>query len=874
MKRFLLAIITFLILSAPSQAAHVKGGFFTYQYLGPGAPGNLKYRITLTVYMICTASPPQVSDPINFSFFNAGTGLFLQNVSVAKSNEYSLGKIYDEPCITGNQIACYYKIVVYDLASIELPSIPVGYTISYQRCCRIAGINNVVNSGNVGNTFTITIPGTAIAPGAETNSSPAFLVNDTAVVCRNSFFSYSFQATDPDGDSLSYQFCDAYTGGSQADPAPPTATNPPYSFIPYQAPFSGTQPMGNGVTINPNTGIISGIAPNLTGQFVICVCVNEYRNGVLIGTTRKELHVEVGDCNPLQARLDPKPTTCDGFTVNFQNDAGGNPPGTVFFWTFGEPISGNADTSDLATPSHTYLDTGIYVVKLKVSLVGGLCADSTSFTVKVFPGFNSGFIYTGSCFTNPYQFTDTTTTVYGVVDSWSWNFGDLTTLADTSHIRNPQWTYPGPGPVNIRFIVTNSKGCIDTVQQTITILDKPSLILDFVDTLICRNDAVQLVANGTGVFSWTPLINIVGANTATPTVSPTTTTWYYVTMNNNGCLNKDSVRVRVVPTVTLLAMADTTICQGDAVQLHAISDGLSFSWTPAANLNNPNIINPIAITNSTTTYQVVATIGSCRATDQVVVNTVPYPVANAGPDVTICYNTFTQLNASITGSSFNWLPISYLNDPTILNPVATPPRTTQYILTVFDVLGCPKPGRDTIIVTVNPKVIAFAGRDTIVVVGQPLQFNGSGGVNYVWSPATGLNNPNISNPIGIYGANIDSVRYKLVVTDAIGCPDSAFVKVTVFKTIPYIFVPTAFTPNNDGLNDKIRPIAVGIQRINFFSVYNRWGQLVFKTTVNGQGWDGRINGKDQATGVFVWMVSAIDYLGQSIFLKGTVTLIR
>ncbi len=874
MKRFFFVIITFLVLSAPSQAAHIKGGFFTYTYLGPGATaGNLKYKITLTVYMICTASGQQISNPINFSIFNGGTNQFIQDVSVSITNQYNLSKIYDEPCITGNETGCYYKIVVYELASIELPATPNGYTIAYQRCCRINGIINVSGSQSVGNTFSITIPGTATAAGAEMNSSPVFQVNDTAVVCRNSFFQYSFQAADPDGDSLSYQFCDAITGASTNDPSPGTATNPPYSSVPYQSPYNGTQPMGPGVTIDPAMGVISGNAPVDIGEFVVSVCVNEFRNGIFIGKTRKELHIVVKDCEPLKAKLDPVFITCDGFAVDFQNQVN-NPAGTQYEWTFGEPASGSANLSTLATPSHNYVDTGMYFVKLKVSLPGGLCADSATMRLGVYPGFFPGFITTGSCFTNPVQFTDTTNTAYGVVNSWSWNFGDINTLADSSHLQNPQWTYPAPGPVDVSFTVTNSKGCKKSLQQTVIILDRPPITLAFKDTLICIPDPVQLMATGTGVFSWTPLVSITGANTPNPTVSPTSTTWYHVSMNDKGCLNNDSVRVRVLPFVTLNAIPDTTICRGDAMQLSAVTDGLQFNWTPAANIDKPTMLNPIAITNTNTTYQITARVGSCTATDNVVVTTIPYPVANAGPDALICYNTSTQLNANITGSSFVWSPAAYLDNPGILNPVATPPRTTQFILSAYDILGCPKPGRDTVTVIVNPKVKAFAGRDTIVIINQPLQFNGSGGVNYVWTPSTGLSNVNISNPVGVYGDEIDSVHYKLVVTDAIGCADSAYVRVTVFKTIPYIFVPTAFTPNNDGLNDLVRPIAVGIQKINYFSVYNRWGQLVFTTPVNGQGWDGRIKGQLQNTGVFVWMVSAIDYLGKPIFLKGTVALIR
>ncbi len=872
MKRLVLVILIVITFFTPSFAAHIKGGYFSYEYLGPGSGTNLRYKITLTIYMICNPSGPQVSNPINFSIFNAGNNQFIQDVSVSLTNQYNLNKIADEPCITGNQDGCYYTVVVYDLSSVELPSTPDGYIIAYQRCCRIAGINNVTSSGNVGNTFTINIPGTAIGQNAQTNSSPGFLVNDTAVVCGNSYFQYSFQASDINGDSLSYEFCDAFLGGdSGPNSAPTTAANPPYTPVPYTPPFSGTQPMGPGVSIDPRTGIISGTALSLVGEYVVCVCVNEFRNGILIGKTRKELHIRVGDCIPIEATLNPQYITCDGFALNFANITP-SPGVNSYYWDFGV-LTVFDDTSDISTPTYTYADTGTYTIKL-VTNRNQQCSDSTTAVVKVYPGFFPGFVINGGCFTNPYQFTDTTNTRYGIVNSWSWNFGDLTTLADTSHNQNPQWTYPAAGINTVSLIVTNSKGCIDTTQVTINVLDKPIITLAFRDTLICRNDIIQLIAAGTGNFSWTPLVNIINPNTASPTVSPVNSTWYYVNLTDNGCANKDSVRVRVVNAVTLRAGNDTTICQGDTIQLNATSDGLSFSWTPVANLNNPNILNPIATTNTTTTYNIIASVGSCTATDQVVVTTIPYPGANAGTDPNICYNTSAQLNASITGSSFSWTPVSYLNNPTILNPVSSPPRTTQYILSAFDTLGCPKPGRDTVVVTVFPKVKAFAGHDTTVIVGQPLQFTGSGGVTYLWSPSTGLNNPAIPGPVGIYDSSVDSVHYKLIVTNQAGCADSAFVTVRIFKTNPSVFVPTAFTPNNDGLNDVVKPIAVGIKKINYFSVYNRWGQLVFTTTTNGHGWDGKISGLQQTTNVFVWMVSAIDYTGRPYFQKGTVTLIR
>jgi gliding motility-associated-like protein len=132
----------------------------------------------------------------------------------------------------------------------------------------------------------------------------------------------------------------------------------------------------------------------------------------------------------------------------------------------------------------------------------------------------------------------------------------------------------------------------------------------------------------------------------------------------------------------------------------------------------------------------------------------------------------------------------------------------------------------------------------------------------------------MANPVAIYNEPVEGQLYKVLVANEAGCADSAFITVKVFQSGPYIFVPNAFTPNNDGRNDKLRPMAVGMQRIDQFIIYNRWGQTVFSTSKNGEGWDGAIGGQVQGTGVFVWLVKAVDFNGKAHFRKGTVTLIR
>jgi gliding motility-associated-like protein len=823
--------------------------------------------------MICSASPAQITNPIPITIFDAGTNAQVQTTNATISSEFNLSKVHDEECIANDKPGCFYHIVIYDLPIIELPSNSAGYIFSYQRCCRIIDIVNMPNGSNAyGNTFSITIPGSNAPMRADTNSSPKFLINDTALVCNDSYFEVPFIATDPNGDSLSYYFCAAWNGGTSTNSTPNPATAPPYASIPYSLGFSGVSPLGSGVTINSQTGIISGIAPSKAGEYVVTVCVNEYKQGVLIGSSRKELHLTVGDCAPIQATLDPDYITCDGFTMTFFNQT--NSGVNSFFWDFGVTSQTN-DTSNIDRPTFTFPDTGVYTLKLVVNR-GQTCGDSTTAKVKVYPGFFPGFSFAGICVNKPTNFFDTTLSIYGgTVDGWNWNFGDLNSTTDISTLKNPTYTYTQTGSKTVQLIVSSSKGCIDTIAQNITIIDKPPLTVFPQDTLICIGDNVQLNAVGVGLFSWTPATNISNTNTSNPVVNPTTTTDYIVQLDDNGCINRDTARVRVVNFVTLAARPDTVICEGDSVRLFANTDGLKFNWTPTATIVNPNALITFAVpTTNPTTYQISSTIGGCTSTDDFTVTLAPYPGANAGPDAIICYDASAQLNGSMVGTAFTWTPTVTLNDPGVLNPLASPKTTTDYILRVIGNTGCPKPKFDTVTVTVLPKIIPFAGRDTAVVVGQPLQFNATGGTTYSWSPSFGLSRVDINNPIGMYTANPDSIRYKVVVGNINGCFDSAYVTVKIFNTKPQIFVPTAFTPNRDGKNDTFKPLAVGITKFDYFQVYNRWGQLVFSTTINEYGWDGKIGGKDQPSGTFVWMVKGTDFTGKVVFAKGTVTLIR
>ena len=170
----------------------------------------------------------------------------------------------------------------------------------------------------------------------------------------------------------------------------------------------------------------------------------------------------------------------------------------------------------------------------------------------------------------------------------------------------------------------------------------------------------------------------------------------------------------------------------------------------------------------------------------------------------------------------------------------------------------------------QPLLVVFAGNDTNAIINRPHQMLASGGSNYVWSPAAPLNNPFIANPLATLSHD---TYFTVLVTDAIGCQASDYVFVKVYEG-PTYYLPNAFTPDGNGVNDIFRPVPVGIRSTDYFRVFNRFGQQMFETRQWMQGWDGTLKGKPAAAGTYVWAIKGIDKNGAVIEMKGTVILIR
>jgi gliding motility-associated-like protein len=892
MKRLLLFFIQ-VLLAANCFAGHIAGGEVYYKYLGPGSTANTSsYEISLRLFRECSAggantAPMPVS--VVMAIYN-NSSPYTQvgsQITVARTSFQQLQLTTPNPCINNPPSICY-QVGVFTFTK-ELPNSAGGYIAMFQTCCRTANIDNIQeqtftnaagqSTTGEGATYTGQIPGTNSLPSG-TNSSPIFSLKDTTLVCQFSPFKLDFSATDPDaGDSLSYSFCSAYDRGVTTGAADVNYTPPPYNAVTYKPGFTGTTPLGPDVVINPVTGIISGIAPG-AGRYVVTVCIGEWRKGQLISQHRKDFTLIVSNCTLAGAALKPSYVTCNGTVLQFQNEST-NASINSYLWDFGVPNL-TTDTSSSPTPSYDYQksgkDSGTFTVKLKVSTVNG-CLDSTTSQVKVYPGFIPGFTVTGTCFINSYLFSDTSKIKYGSVISRRWDFGDLTSSVDTASSKDTAWKYPAPTTVQVKLIVGNNIGCVDTVIRSITITDKPTLSIPFRDTLICSIDTLALRVNtSSGSVQWTPAngpnrLRILNSTSNAPLVFPRDTTKYYVTVNDNGCTNTDSVTVNVLPFITVDAGPDTGICRTDSFYLKPVSDALQYVWSASTGETVSPVKNPLIRPLVNTRYYVIANLGKCQSRDSVNVRVAPYPAAAAGSDMTICYGTRVQLNGTVTGSTFSWSPTASLINENTLTPVAGPTRTTAYVLTATDTIGCPKPKTDTVIVTVIQPIRANAGNDTAAVPNEPLQLNASGGTSYTWDPASFLSDPTIANPIAVFDNTIDSITYTVRVSDG-GCSATDQVTVRVYKNGPDILVPSGFTPNGDGKNDVIRPALVGISKFNFFSIYNRWGQLVFTTNEVNKGWDGNFSGVAQPAGTYVYQAQGTDYRGKILFRKGTVVLIR
>ncbi len=504
--------------------------------------------------------------------------------------------------------------------------------------------------------------------------------------------------------------------------------------------------------------------------------------------------------------------------------------------------------------AETYLvkvrDVRGLTVSMSTTLVSS-CTTTTAITKDATCGQNNGEIeVTGSGGTAPYKYS---------IDGTNYQMSNR---------------FVGLAAAKYTISVKDIAGGINTTNAIISGQPMPKVSGAATAASCEDNDGSITVVNASGQ---SPLVySILSANFQSSPVFSNLSSGNYKLMvkDGNGCADSMDVIIPLKNSLVLSLDSQVTICEGNTASLKVNSNGSMFQWAPGPGINDPGLRDQNVAPLVTTRYTVTATTGKCTMSDTVMVIVKAAPHANAGKDQAICYGEDARLEGS-GGLTFNWMPASYLTASHSSNPVSVKPAfTLEYSLTVTDAAGCSSVQPDIVKITVTtPKI--FAGNDTSVLINQPFNLkavdvNNSGFIQYNWQPRTGLSNPNVADPVATLNKNI---TYRVTAKTASGCEASDNVTVEIYTSAD-IYVPNAFTPNGDGYNDYARPILIGIRELTNFTIYNRWGGIVYRFTPGSNGWDGRLNGILQSSALFTWIAEGTDFHGTKIKRYGTITLIR
>lgn len=498
LKKIITKLILVLLVAASAdvQAAHIVGGEMTYTCLG--TVGEI--RVSMTLYRDSKSGGAQFDAQARFGVYerlaNGGWRHVRTVNSINLRDVTAVLNVGSNPClIIPPDVGVQKGVYSFD---ITLPPTLTEYMIAYQRCCRNGSINNIVNPGITGSVTSINISSDALAT---CNSSPRFNDFPPIVICAGENINFDHGATDPNGDQLTYSFCAPKASGGTDGSGPnsgsadactgvtpsPVMCIPPYDNVAFlqSAGYSVFNPMGGSpqVTINPVTGLITGV-PTLTGQFVVGICVQERRGGVLIGESRRDFQFNVTTCDDgvfanvkSDEVIDGQDyiiTSCGDNTVDIINESGLEAFIDEYYWEF--DIDGQIQTFNTRDVSLTLPDFGTYfgTMQLNNNVNAEGCRDTADIVINFYPPIFAEYEFEyDTCVAGPVQFTDMSASGSGLITEWDWSFGD----ANFSDDEDPSHVYGQPGTFGSELVVTDINGCSDSISYPIPYFPVPGLIV-------------------------------------------------------------------------------------------------------------------------------------------------------------------------------------------------------------------------------------------------------------------------------------------------------------------------------------------------------------------------------------------------------------
>ena len=549
-------------------------------------------------------------------------------------------------------------------------------------------------------------------------------------------------------------------------------------------------------------------------------------------------------------------------------------------WNFGD---GTTLTTSDRIVFHTYAHAGKYVPSVTLQSNTGcnypIKGTDTLYVDKI----KAGYQYTENkvCGTTTLHFRDTSHVYFGK-KSITWDFGDGTTGTGP----NPSHTYTASGTYTVQMTITGMSGCVETVtrQLNIAVYDKP--VVDIVvKTKPCTNQAIEFVANIAAIdpishIQWTLSNGVKGTGNPFKAVfnTPGNYSIQVIVGTVNGCFDTASVNFTVDPSPVITASPDVILCRGGSTNL-SVTGATQYAWSPLNDISCTTCPNPRVSPLTTTPYVVTGTNSfGCSDWDTVVVTVMQPFKMNVSPNDSICIGSSSLLQAS-GASSYRWSPATGLSSTTIPNPIATPSVTTTYRVVGYDGFNC---FTDTafVVVAVGQYPTVELGPDLTLSTGtlQPLSSTVQNGPirTWEWKPATDLSCANCPLPVAHIKKDI---TYTVKVTTPYGCSDTDTLSIKTFCESAQVFVPNAFTPDGDGINDIAMVRGKGIVTVKTFRIFNRWGEVVFERNnfppnETRHGWDGKVKGVIGGPDVFVYTAEVVCENGTTYTYKGNISIIK
>ncbi len=378
------------------------------------------------------------------------------------------------------------------------------------------------------------------------------------------------------------------------------------------------------------------------------------------------------------------------------------------------------------------------------------------------------------------------------VKSYYWDFGD----GRTSTERNPPpYTYDTPGTYRIMLAIFNDGACkgYDTAYRTITIFAVEYPDLEVSDTILCHYE--QQIDIGVhinnpspyNVISWEPAAGVVSQpGQAVVRVDLLTSHIYYVTVRDTipgicGFSATDTVRIDLSPRDLRILTHDTTVCEGYVLPIVATgTPGYTYRWSPSTGINDTTVLGPEITILQPEVYNLTASYPGCLDTTVAIKVDMHYmPRVDAGPDKSVCQGTEVALESKVTpyrnDYAYQWSPADKLNTPDSPNADFIADSSGTYRLLVTTPMGCA--GSDLLRVTVYPGGFGRASRDTGFCLDNAVGLWADGGITYIWTPAYGLSDTTVPDPLASPGA---STQYTVYITDIHNCVDTEYVFVQVY----------------------------------------------------------------------------------------------